>query len=407
MASLSLAISSAPKAELLQHFVGLLAELRRPRHHPARRARQRHGLADQADVAVFIVRHLLRDAEMLDLRVFEHLVDGVDRPAGHAGLVELTDPGLGGLRQGTLLDLGIECVAVLGAGWRGHIVGVAVEFRRADRLRAALPDPATRRGDVDVAVRGPEHAGRDAGRVIVAGLFCHVLFHQPARGLEVEHEDLGLQQRSLYPLALARDLALQQRGEDAHGAEQARGEVGDGNADPHRAFARRTGDRHQSAHALRDLIEARPLVVGPVLAEAGDAAIDDARVDLAQALIVDAELLLHVGTEIFHHDVGLGGEALEHGKPALVLQVQRHRPLVAMQILEIGAPPRPARLFAAGILGQRVDLDHAGAPVRELPHAGGPGPDAGQIEYGEARQGFGGMRKGHLERLPGQIAGLP
>jgi hypothetical protein len=33
------------EAELRQHFVGLLAEFRRSRHHPARRARQRHGLA--------------------------------------------------------------------------------------------------------------------------------------------------------------------------------------------------------------------------------------------------------------------------------------------------------------------------------------------------------------------------
>ena len=37
------------------------------RHHPARRARQRDRLADQADVAVLGVRHVLRDAEMLDL----------------------------------------------------------------------------------------------------------------------------------------------------------------------------------------------------------------------------------------------------------------------------------------------------------------------------------------------------
>ena len=63
-----------------------------------------------------------------------------------------------------------------------------------------------------------------------------------------------------------------------------------GNADPHRPFAGSAGDRHQPAHALRDLIEAGALVIGAILAEAGDAAIDDARVDLAQALIVDAEL---------------------------------------------------------------------------------------------------------------------
>ena len=61
------------EAELLQHLLGLLAEFRRPRHHPARRARQRHGLADQAEV----IRHLLRDAFRLsmigagsDLKVF-------------------------------------------------------------------------------------------------------------------------------------------------------------------------------------------------------------------------------------------------------------------------------------------------------------------------------------------------
>ncbi len=83
------------------------------------------------------------------------------------------------------------------------------------------------------------------------------------------------------------------------------GEIGDGNADPHRAFAGRAGDRHQPAHALRDLIEAGPLVVGAVLAEAGNAAIDDARIDLAHALIVDAELRLHVGAEVLDDDVGL------------------------------------------------------------------------------------------------------
>ena len=224
--------------------------------------------------------------------------------------------------------------------------------------------------------------------MVVAGLLGDVLFHQPARGLEIQHEDLRLQQRGLHPLALAGNVALQQRGEDADGAEQPGGEVGDGDADPHRALAGRAGDRHQPAHALRDLIEARPLVVGAVLAEAGDAAIDDARVDLAQALIVDAELCLHVGTKILDHDVGLLGEPLEHFEALGVLQVQRHGPLVAVQILEIRALARAARLLAAGVLQQRVDLDDVGAPIRQLPHAGGPGANAGEIEHGEAGKGL-------------------
>ena len=51
-------------------------------------------------------------------------------------------------------------------------------------------------------------------------------------------------------------------------------EVGDRNADPHRPLPRQAGDRHQSAHALRDLIEAGPVGIGPVLAETGNAGVD-------------------------------------------------------------------------------------------------------------------------------------
>jgi hypothetical protein len=36
-------------------------------------------------------------------------------------------------------------------------------------------------------------------------------------------------------------------------------EVGDRDADAHRPLARQAGDRHQPAHALRDLVEARPV----------------------------------------------------------------------------------------------------------------------------------------------------
>jgi hypothetical protein len=46
-----------------------------------------------------------------------------------------------------------------------------------------------------------------------------------------------------------------------------------------------------------ELRRAGALVVGAVLAEAGDAAIDNARIDLAQALIIDAKLCLDVGPE--------------------------------------------------------------------------------------------------------------
>ena len=148
--------------------------------------------------------------------------------------------------------------------------------------------------------------------MVVAGLPGDVLFHQPARGLEIQHEYLRLQQRGLDPLALAGDLAFQERRENANRAEQPRREVCDGNADPHRTRARGAGDRHQPAHALRDLIETGTLVVGAILAEPGDAAIDNARIDLPYALVVDAKLRLHVGAEVLDHDVGLFRKTAEH-----------------------------------------------------------------------------------------------
>ena len=140
-------------------------------------------------------------------------------------------------------------------------------------------------------------------------------------------------------------------------------------------------------------------MIGPVLAEPGDAAIDDARIDLAQALIVDAELGLDVGAEVLDHDVGLRGEALEHLEALRVLQVERHRALVAVQILEVRAMARAARLLAGRVLQQRIDLDDIGAPVGELPHAGRPRTDAGEVEHGEAGKGLRGAREGHLRKL--------
>ena len=166
---------------------------------------------------------------------------------------------------------------------------------------------------------------------------------------------------------------------------------------PSRAFTRRAGDRHQPAHALCDLIEARALVIGAILAEAGDAAIDEARIDLAQGIVIDAEPRLDIGAEVFDHDVGLRGQPPEHVEPFWILQIERHRALVAVQVLKVGAVARAARLLAAGVFDQGVDLDDVGAPIRELPHAGRPGADPGEIENGEAGQGRRCPRKSHQD----------
>src|SRR5262249_41178234 len=161
---------------------------------------------------------------------------------------------------------------------------VAGEMLGSDRAAEALEDVLSGGGDVDEAVARLEYAGRDAGRVIVAGLAGHILGDQPARRLEIGERDLRLKQRGAHPLALARDLPLEQGDEDTERAKNSGAEIRDRNAGAHRALARQAGDPHQPAHALRNLIEARPLAIRAVLAEAGDAGVDEAPVERFEAL---------------------------------------------------------------------------------------------------------------------------
>src|SRR4029077_14193609 len=115
------------------------------------------------------------------------------------------------------------------------------------------------------------------------------------------------------PLALAGALALDEGNEDPLGEEDARAQVGDGNAHAHRPLARNARDGHETAHALRDLVDAGTVAIRAALTEAGDAAVDEARVDLVKGLVVDTEAALDVGPVVLHHHVGRPRELLEDG----------------------------------------------------------------------------------------------
>ena len=244
-----------------------------------------------------------------------------------------------------------------------------------------------------MAVASAIDAGRDRGRMVVAGLLRHLAVHQPARGLEVEHEELRLQQRRLDPLAAPRLLALDDGDGDAVRAEDAGAKVGDRDADAHRALAGQSGDRHQPAHALRDLVESRPQAVRPVLAVAGDAGVDEARVDRGHRLVVDAELSLHVGTEVLDQHVGLQHQLLEDRDALGRLQVQRHAALVAVDVAEVAAFARAADAFAFVHRRRHLDLDDLRAPVGELADRRRAGANAGEVEDGEVRERRGGSHE--------------
>src|SRR5215475_10188515 len=384
------------EAKLRQHLEGVLPPLGRSRRQTGWRAsegdRLPHHLQDAARVARL---DLLHDAQVGDLWVGEHLLDGVDGPRGYASGIETLDP-VSARAMGEMgLDGPVKGIAVFKARSSGGELRIGEKGGRIESLAKALPHLPTGRGNVDIAVARLEHPGRDAGWMVVASLSGNLARIEPARGLEIEHEDLRLQQRGGNLLALAGLLPLQQRHEDAEGAEQAGGKVGNGNADPHRSSPWLTGDGHEATETLRDLIEARTVAIGAVLAEPGNAGVDEAGIDLAEGRVIDPEAGLHIGAEVLDHHVGFGSEATKGCSSRRRFEVERNAALVAMQVLEIRTVAGAAQTFPrVQVLGE-LDLDDIGTPVGKLTHGGRTGAHAGQIENGEALKRARSIGNGH------------
>src|SRR3981081_2800464 len=150
------------------------------------------------------------------------------------------------------------------------------QISEIERLAKACEDMLACRRNIDVALAGGNHAVRNAGRMVVAGLARNVLGDQPTRGLEIQQRDLCAEQRRLHPLTFARNFAFQPSHQNSHRAENAGAEIRDGNADAHRTLTWKTRDRHQPAHALGNLIETRTLAIRSVLTEPGNDTTDHA-----------------------------------------------------------------------------------------------------------------------------------
>src|SRR4051812_31224961 len=79
-------------AHFRQHLVGVLADLGQGAAHRRGCARESRRLVNDAQAPETRMVHLGGGADVLYLRVGEHLVHRIDGPARHAGLVEGLDP---------------------------------------------------------------------------------------------------------------------------------------------------------------------------------------------------------------------------------------------------------------------------------------------------------------------------
>ena len=173
---------------------------------------------------------------------------GVDHAARHAGRIQALDPVRAGAVGEIAVDRGIERVAVLRARGAGGILahcpcsaGAPIALHR----RFHISPPAV------AMLMWPSRVLKTPVGMLVGWLLPACAgtspVDQPARSLEVEHEDLRLQQRGgdLWPLPdCSRSSSATRMPERA---EQAGGQIGDRNADPHRPASRLARDRHQPA----------------------------------------------------------------------------------------------------------------------------------------------------------------
>ena len=250
-----------------QHFVGVFAKVWRGRAHLERRAGELDRLPHQFDIAQFGMLRGCRHAEMFDLRVREHFVDGVDVAGRHAGFVECGDPFAAGARSRDGFDLQVHGVAVARTLGGRFVARIGQPILATHCGAETLVDGGAGSGDVDVAILGTENAGGYAGGMVVARLRRHFLMEQPTLGLEIQHGHLRLQQGRANPLAFAGLRTRQQRGHHTQRREQAGGEIGHRNASAYRPLAGQSGYRHQAAHALGHLVEAGQFAVRPILPE--------------------------------------------------------------------------------------------------------------------------------------------
>ncbi|MNZ98170.1 hypothetical protein D3C78_1174470 [compost metagenome] len=150
--------------------------------------------------------------------------------------------------------------------------------------------------DHDVAVGTLEKPRRHTAVAFGSPAYGHLSRDQILAGIVGGRGDQGIQQGDIDVLSRrAIDITGIERGLDGIGRVLARQDVGQAGASFHRPTAgyviRQAGNAHQAAHGLEDRVVTRPRRIGPGLAEARQRTVDQARIHLAQAGIVQAVAL--------------------------------------------------------------------------------------------------------------------
>ena len=159
--------------------------------------------------------------------------------------------------------------------------------------------------------------------------------------------------------------------------------------DLHRRAVREAGEVHHAGLGLDDEVVARAVRLGAGLAEAGDRAVHEPRVQPGERLVPEAELVHRSRPEVLEEHVALARERLKDLASLGRLEVQGDALLVAVDRHEVRRLALDERRPAARVvaLAGLLDLDDLGAHVTEHHGAEGTGEDAGEVENADTGEG--------------------
>jgi len=375
------------------------------------------------------MRHRHDHAAMPNLRILEDLGEVVDRASRHLRRLHRVEPVLARSRGDALGQQRDQRLAVPHALRIGRIARIASQFGHAEQFAELGELAVVADGDDQVAIAGLEDLVRHDVLVGIAHAARRLASGQVVRAEVGQHRHLRVQQRHVDDLALAGRVAMAQRGQDRDRRIHAGEQVRHRHADLLRSAAGQrigfAGDAHQPAQALHRVVVTGAVPVGAGLAEAGDRAEHQPRIERQQCRRVQtvagqvADLVVldhHVrATGQFPDQVlALGTGDVDADRALVAVRAQvvgRLGGVLAVAILQVGRPP-PSGVIAPRMaaFGWAFDLDDVGAEVGQGLRAPGPGQHAGEIQDAHALQGHrggtGGVRFAH-QGIVGDVARVP
>ena len=312
----------------------------------------------------------------LDKGIIEGLFDTIDRTSGGTGIGEGCDELCALPLTDEILQDRLKRVSICHPVNIGHKARIGREVWYAQHLAEDLELTVIADCNHHRSVGGVKDLIGHHRWVAIAHTAGRLAGDEIARSLIGQHGELCVEQGTVDMLPLPRLLGMAKGHQDADGRIETGRQVRDRNAGLDRRPIGLACDAHHPAHGLSDKVIAGPVGIGTILTKARDRAIDQARIDRRQGLIVEAVTLQPANLEVLNDNIGLRRQFADQVRPLEIGKIYGQRPLIAVGRQVIGALARhrlarvqrgDGRTPGAGIVppARRLNLDHIGPEIGE------------------------------------------